>query len=54
MYVWPVNDLETDLRLAVRALELVLQDEEYCDSEVVTAKVKEEQTALQERLDRIK
>ena len=54
VYVWPVNELEFDLQLAIRALDVVLQDEEYCYSEEVTAKIKEEQTALQERLDRIK
>lgn len=53
VYIWPVNDLEADLRLAVRALDVVLQGEEYCYGEEIIVKVKEEQAVLKERLDRI-
>lgn len=54
VYVWPVNDLETDLRMAIHALNVVLQDEEYCYGEEIMTKIKEEQALLQERLDHIK
>jgi hypothetical protein len=54
VYVWPVNELETDLQLAIRALDVVLQDEEYCYGEEIVAKIKEEQAVLLERLDHIK
>ncbi|SFF06442.1 hypothetical protein SAMN05518672_11531 [Chitinophaga sp. CF118] len=53
IYVWPVSELEDDLKLAIHALELVLQDEEYCYNEAIITKIKEEQKTLQERLDLI-
>lgn len=53
VYVWPINNLQDDLKRAIRALELVLADEEYCYNETVTAQVTSERNELQERLAKI-
>lgn len=51
VYVWPVEDLTSDLALAIRALQLVAQDEAYCYSEEVRSVVEAERHSLQVRLD---
>ncbi|WP_295116522.1 DUF4259 domain-containing protein [uncultured Chitinophaga sp.] len=50
VYVWPINDLKSDLALGVRALEFVLQDEEYIYNDEIRAAVEEEKKELEERL----
>jgi hypothetical protein len=53
VYVWPVNDLENDLKLAIEAAGKVLEDEEYCYSEEVTDMVRQELEELKKRLNKI-
>jgi hypothetical protein len=39
VYVWPIDHLDADLDLAIAATRTILADEEYCDSEEITAQV---------------
>lgn len=51
VYVWPAEDLKTDLTRAIQALRLVEQDEEYCYNKEIREAVKAECYTLQMRLD---
>jgi hypothetical protein len=53
VYVWPVDDLEDDLKLARQSLQVVLNDEDYCYSEEVTSKINKELSELEIRLKKL-
>lgn len=50
VYVWPINNLDRDLALAIKATSMILTDEEYCYSEEIVSEIKEELRELKERL----
>ncbi|MCB2377399.1 DUF4259 domain-containing protein [Hymenobacter sp. BT635] len=51
VYVWPVKHLTADLARAIKALQIVEEDDEYCYSEEIRAAVANERQTLQLRLD---
>ncbi len=50
VYVWPINFLDSDLELAIKATKKILQDEEYCYSEEIISEIQEELKQLETRL----
>jgi hypothetical protein len=53
VYVWPVDFLESDLKLGIRALDIVLRDDSYCYSEEIKTKIMEELKQLEARFNQI-
>ncbi len=54
VYVWPVDELATDLQLAIFALKKVLLDDDYCYSSEISDDIEHEIEELQERLNRLR
>jgi len=50
VYVWPINDLDNDLQLAVNATKKILQDQEYCYSDEIIKEINEELNELNKRM----
>lgn len=48
-YVWPIEHLDSDLDLAIKATHKILSDESYCYSEKITAEIQEELKELEFR-----
>ncbi|MGY0039857.1 hypothetical protein [Pedobacter sp. NJ-S-72] len=53
IYVWPGDELRDDLKLAIGALNQVLNDDDYCHSIEITVDVRAELAQLEERLKTI-
>lgn len=49
VYVWPIEYLDSDLGLAIKATHKILSDESYCYSEKITAEIKAELEELELR-----
>jgi len=50
VYVWPINDLDNDLLLAINATKKILQDDEYCYSDEIIDEINSELMELERRL----
>jgi hypothetical protein len=53
IYVWPTDELRDDLKLAIAALQQVLNDDDYCHSIEITIEVRAELAQLEEQLKTI-
>jgi hypothetical protein len=49
VYVWPIQHLDDDLELAIKAARKILTDEDYCASEGIVAQVQAELEELELR-----
>lgn len=49
VYVWPVDQIDKDLNLAIKAIHKILSDENYCYSEKIVAEIKAELKELESR-----
>lgn len=49
VYVWPIEHLDDDLELAIKAARRILSDESYCCSEEIVAQVQAELEELELR-----
>ena len=52
VYVWPINELDRDLQLAILALKKVLLDDAYCYSDEITDQIEHEIEELERRVKR--
>ncbi|MGY3793366.1 hypothetical protein [uncultured Aquimarina sp.] len=50
VYVWPINDLDNDLALAIDATKKILTDQEYCYSDEIVDEINAELLELKQRL----
>ena len=48
-YIWPIDDLNNDLDLAIKATHKILSDRSYCFSEEVTIQIQAELKELELR-----
>ena len=49
VYVWPIERLDDDLELAIKAARKILADEDYCYSEEIVAQLQAELAELERR-----
>lgn len=49
VYIWPIDHLDSDLDLAIKATRKILSDESYCYSEELTAQIHAELEELELR-----
>lgn len=49
VYVWPIDRLDDDLELAIKAARKILSDESYCYSEEIVAQIRGELQELELR-----
>lgn len=49
VYIWPIEQLDSDLDLAIKATHKILSDESYCYSEKITIQIQAELEELKLR-----